>query len=39
MVVEHFKGKDSLPDYRRFRDKRRMLPTADEGLIIRLRKY
>jgi hypothetical protein len=30
MVVEHFKDKDPLPVYRRFRDKGRMAP---EGLV------
>jgi hypothetical protein len=30
MIVEHFKGKDALPVYRRFRDRGRMAP---EGLI------
>jgi len=30
MVVEHFKHKDPLPVYRRFRDKGRMAP---EGLV------
>ena len=29
MVVEHFKNKDALPVYRRFRDRGRMMP---EGL-------
>jgi len=29
MVVEHFKGKDAVPVYRRFRDRGRMAP---EGL-------
>ena len=29
MVVEHFKGKDAVPVYRRFRDRGRMMP---EGL-------
>lgn len=30
MVVEHFKDKDAVPVYRRFRDKGRMMP---EGLV------
>ncbi len=30
MVIEHFKDKDAVPVYRRFRDKGRMMP---EGLI------
>ena len=30
MVVEHFKNKDAVPVYRRFRDKGRMQP---EGLV------
>jgi len=30
MVVEHFKNKDALPVYRRFRDRGRMAP---EGLV------
>ncbi len=30
MVVEHFKNKDALPVYRRFRDKGRMAP---KGLV------
>ena len=30
MLVEHFKNKDAVPVYRRFRDRGRMLP---EGLI------
>ena len=29
MVIEHFKNKDAVPVYRRFRDKGRMMP---EGL-------
>jgi hypothetical protein len=28
MVVEHFKNKDALPVYRRFRDKGRMAPAG-----------
>jgi len=28
MVVEHFKNKDALPAYRRFRDKGRMAPAG-----------
>jgi hypothetical protein len=30
MVVEHFKGRNAVPVYRRFRDKGRMMP---EGLV------
>ena len=30
MVVEHFKNKDAVPVYRRFRDRGRMMP---EGLV------
>ena len=30
MVVEHFKNKDAVPVYRRFRDKGRMMP---DGLV------
>ena len=30
MVVEHFKNKDAVPAYRRFRDRGRMTP---EGLV------
>jgi len=28
MVVEHFKNKDAVPVYRRFRDKGRMMPVG-----------
>jgi hypothetical protein len=28
MVVEHFKNKDAVPVYRRFRDKGRMMPAG-----------
>ena len=32
MVIEHFKNKDPVPVYRRFRDRGRMVP---EGLVYR----
>ena len=32
MVIEHFKNKDAVPVYRRFRDRGRMVP---EGLVYR----
>jgi len=32
MVIEHFKNRDALPVYRRFRDRGRMTP---EGLVYR----
>ena len=31
MVIEHFKDRDALPVYRRFRDRGRMMP---EGLVF-----